>query len=328
MLRLLAPSIIWDPPSLLYTILTQPVKTIIRLLDLTFNLVRPKPKPPQLAIRIVCISDTHCLKAADIPDGDLLIHAGDLANLGSAEEIQAQINWLDSLPHPRKVVIAGNHDRHLDPRSRETLPLEHRHAVLNWKSLYYLQHTSVTFKFPNGRELKIYGAPHTPTAKRDDHAFRYIEGTDAWSDTVPADVDVLVTHCPPKYHLDLPATLGCDSLLGEVWRVQPTLHVFGHIHAGKTEFVGSLTAGKEIARWDNSQRTLEHALSRSDGFFRGLLDPRSWLDVIRVCFYGISGVLWERLMGGDSPQPTIMVLGSLMYNNTGKLGNPALVVEI
>ena len=328
MLRLLAPSIIWDPPSLLYTALTQPVKTLIRLLDFVFNLLRPKPKRPQLPIRVVCISDTHCLKSSDIPDGDLLVHAGDLANLGSAEEIQAQINWLDSLPHEQKVVIAGNHDRHLDPRSRATLPSEHRNAVLNWKSIYYLQHTTATLKFRNGRELKIYGAPQTPTAKRDDHAFRYSEGSDAWSDTVPADVDILVTHCPPKYHLDLPAALGCNDLLKEVWRVQPPMHVFGHIHAGKTEFVGSLTGGKQLARWDDSQRSLEHALARPDGFFRGLLDPRSWLDVSSVCFYGISGILWERFMGGDSPQPTIMLLASLMYNNTGKLGNPAQVVEI
>ena len=328
MLRLLAPSIIWDPPSLLYTILTQPVKTLIRLLDLTFNLLRPRPKAPLLPIRIVCISDTHCLKTSNIPDGDLLIHAGDLANLGSAQEIQAQINWLDSLPHEQKIVIAGNHDRHLDPRSRQALPSNDRDAVLNWKSLYYLQHSSVTLKFGNGRQLKIYGAPQTPTDKRDDHAFRYQRGFDAWSDTIPADVDVLVTHSPPKYHLDLPVALGCESLLEEVWRVQPALHIFGHVHAGKTDFVGRLKGGKEIARWDDSQRRLENALSRPDGFFRGLIDPRSWLDVVRVCFYGISGILWERLMGGEGPQPTTMVLASLMYNSTGVLENPAQVVDI
>lgn len=328
MLRLLAPSIIWDPPSLLYTVLTQPVKTLVRLLDLTFNLLRPQPKPPVLALKIVCISDTHCLKTSDIPDGDLLVHAGDLANMGSAEEIQTQINWLDSLTHERKVVIAGNHDRHLDPRSREVLPAEHRNAVLNWKSLCYLQHNSVVLKFSNGRELKVYGAPQTPTSKRDDHAFRYPEGSDAWSDTIPADADILVTHGPPKYHLDLPAALGCESLLEEVWKVQPPLHVFGHVHAGKTEFVGRLKGGREIARWDDQQKRLENALRRPDGFFRGVFDPRSWIDVVRICFYGMRGILWERLMGGDRPQPTIMVLASLMYNSTGVLGNPAQVVDI
>ena len=328
MLRLLAPSVIWDPPSLLYTILTQPVKTLVRLLDFVFNLLRPKPQLPPSPIRVICISDTHCLKTSDIPDGDLLIHAGDLTNLGSAEEIQPQINWINSLPHEQKVVIAGNHDRHLDPRSRATLPAEHRNAVLNWKSIHYLQHNTATLKFRNGRELKIYGAPQTPTDERDDHAFRYITGSDAWSDTVPADVDILVTHCPPKYHLDLPVALGCDNLLKEVWKVQPSLHVFGHVHSGKTEFVASLTGGKQLARWDDSQKTLENALARPDGFFRGILDPRSWLDVASVCFYGASGILWERFMGGDNPQPTTMVLATLVYDNTGKIGHPAQVVDV
>ena len=328
MLRLLAPSVIWDPPSLLYTILIQPVKTLIRLLDLTFNLLRPRPKPGSPTIRIVCISDTHCLKAWHIPDGDLLIHAGDLANLGSAAEIQPQIDWLNSLPHEHKVVIAGNHDRHLDPRSRETLSIQDKNAMLNWRGIWYLQHSSVKLKFQGGRELSIHGAPQTPASKKDDHAFRYSKDSDAWSDTVPRDVDILVTHSPPKYHLDLPVGLGCEYLLREVWQVQPTLHVFGHVHAGKSDFVGMLKGGKEIARWDEGQQCLEHALRRPDGFLRGILDPRSWLDVAQVIFYGISSVLWEQIWGGESRQPTTMVLASLMYCNSGKLGNPAQVVDI
>ena len=311
-----------------YTILTQPVKTLIRLLDLTFNLLRPRPKPLSPAIRIVCISDTHCLKASNIPDGDVLIHAGDLANLGSPQEIQAQINWLDSLPHEHKIVVAGNHDRHLDLKSREALPIGDREGVLNWKSLWYLQHNSATLKFQSGRKLKVYGAPQTPADKRDDFAFRYTRGSDAWSETIPSDVDVLVTHGPPKYHFDLPAALGCEHLLDEVWRVQPTLHVFGHVHAGKTEFVGRLKGGKEIVRWDQSQQILEHALTRPDGFFTSLIDPRSWIDLAKVLFSGISSVVWERMWGGESPQPTTMVLASLMYNNTGRIGNAPQVVDI
>ncbi|KAK5169461.1 uncharacterized protein LTR77_005437 [Saxophila tyrrhenica] len=313
MQHFLAPAITYDPPSLLYTLLTQPIKTLIRLLDLTFSTLRPKPKPNQPPIRIVCISDTHCLKAPNIPDGDLLIHAGDLANLGSAEEIQPQIDWLDSLPHRHKVVIAGNHDRMLDPRSRDTLPLKDR---------------SVALKFNSGRRLNIYGAPQTPASKKDDHAFRYPQESDAWSETVPRDVDVLVTHTPPKHHLDLPIALGCEYLLKEVWDVQPTLHVFGHIHAGKSDFVGQLKGGQEVVRWDDGQRALERALARPDGLFRGIVDPRSWLDVARVTYYGITNVLWEQIWGGSSPASTRMVLASLMYCNSGELRNPPQVVGI
>jgi Icc-related predicted phosphoesterase len=328
LLRLLAPSIIWDPPSLLYTVLTQPVKTLVRLLDLVLNLLRPRSKPGTPAIRVVCISDTHCLKTTNIPDGDLLIHAGDLTNLGNVSEIQAQIDWLNSLPHEHKVVIAGNHDRHLDPRSREALPLEERYDVINWRSLWYLQHSAVTLKFAGGRQLKVYGAPQTPTAQLDDHGFRYIESSDAWTDTIPPDVDVLITHTPPKFHMDLPAALGCEHLLREVWEIQPTLHVFGHIHAGKSDFVGGFKAGQETVRWDDGQRVYENALRRKDGFIRGILDPRSWFDAVQIVFYGISNVLWEQVWGGSSPPTTTMVLASLMYCNTGRLGNPPITVDI
>ena len=52
-----------------------------------------------------------------------------------------------------------------------------------------------------------------------------------WTDSVPADTDVLLTHGPPKGHLDL-AGKGCKYLLKEIWRKRPRLIVFGHIHEG------------------------------------------------------------------------------------------------
>lgn len=328
MFQRLAPPSIYDPPSLLYTILTQPVKTLIRLLDFFFSLLRSRPSPVSPPLRIVCISDTHCLKTSHIPNGDLLIHAGDLTNIGNPQELQAQIDWLDSLPHEQKIAIAGNHDRYFDPRSRQTLSRKDRDGVVKWRNVKYLQHSSIELKFSNGRELKIYGAPQTPTNGPDDHAFRYPYGSDAWSETVLRDVDILVTHNPPKYHFDLPAALGCEYLLEEVWKVRPTLHVFGHIHSGKTDFVGWLKHGREFVRWDAAQKCIEHALGRPDGFLRGLIDPRSWFDVAKVAFYGTTAVLWDRLWGGQSQEPTLMVLASLMYCNTNQLGNPPQVVDI
>ena len=52
------------------------------------------PPPGAKPIRVVCISDTHTLKWHNVPDGDLLIHAGDLADDGSVREIQAAVDWL------------------------------------------------------------------------------------------------------------------------------------------------------------------------------------------------------------------------------------------
>ena len=60
------------------------------------------------AIRIVCISDTHnddC--SADLPDGDILIHAGDMTDDGTMEELEKAYRWISKLPHKFKVIVAG-----------------------------------------------------------------------------------------------------------------------------------------------------------------------------------------------------------------------------
>ena len=49
---------------------------------------------------------------------------------------------------------------------------------------------------------------------------------------VPYITDILVTHMPPLYHLDMSGQ-GDRSLLKALWKVQPALHVFGHLHAGR-----------------------------------------------------------------------------------------------
>ena len=59
--------------------------------------------------RIVCISDTHCAEI-DVPDGDILLHAGDLTYMGKPDELRVVMDWLSSLPHKHKIFIAGNHD--------------------------------------------------------------------------------------------------------------------------------------------------------------------------------------------------------------------------
>ena len=51
----------------------------------------------------------------EIPDGDVLVHAGDLTNTGGLKEIREFCSWMATLPHQHKIVIAGNHDITLDP---------------------------------------------------------------------------------------------------------------------------------------------------------------------------------------------------------------------
>ena len=230
----------FDPPSLLYTFLSSPLKFVLHHThELLLSLRGPScnnAPPPSTCIRLVCISDTHTFKPhttssatrtrnVTLPPGDVLIHAGDLSNDGSFSAIQDQISWLSSLPYEHKVVIAGNHDSYLDPRSRH--PEDHNKSM-QWGSVQYLQHSALTLHFPQrGRSLNFYGAPHIPMCGGPEFAFQYQREEDAWSGTIPLGTDILITHTPPQYHLDLPNALGCEWLLREIWKIRPRVHVYG-----------------------------------------------------------------------------------------------------
>jgi Icc-related predicted phosphoesterase len=185
---------------------------------------------PEKRIKVVCTSDTHNTQP-HIPDGDVLLHAGDLTNHGTAAEVQAQLDWLASLPHTHKVVIAGNHDKVLDPDF-----VEHRRGLgerfsLNWHDITYLRCSSVTLDVARvDRSLKVYGDPETPEYGR--WAFQHPRNKDTWTNTIPPHVDVLLTHGPPMGHLDWDRA-GCPFLLKEIRRARPRLVLFGHIHEAR-----------------------------------------------------------------------------------------------
>lgn len=159
----------WDPPTALDRILESPLRTLVSTIYSFLLFFRgPAFKPPRYkqAIRVVCISDTHTNVTA-VPNGDMLIHAGDMTNAGTVEEIQKQIDWLDSLPHKEKIIVAGNHDNYFDPQTRKP---EDRGKRLNFRGIHYLENKSVVLKFKGGRKLKFYGAPDIPYINSSEHA--------------------------------------------------------------------------------------------------------------------------------------------------------------
>ncbi|KAF2761225.1 putative phosphoesterase [Pseudovirgaria hyperparasitica] len=185
------------------------------------------PSDPINPITVVCISDTHNSQPP-VPAGDILIHAGDLTQSGTQEELAAAIEWLKALPHAHKILVGGNHDALLDKsftRHRSDRVMK----GLDWGDLIYLERESVVVSCSNGRRISIYGSPMSP--RHGNWAFQYPRTEDIWTNTIPSDLDILITHGPPKGHLDC-GGLGCAFLLREIWRVKPKLHVFGHVHEG------------------------------------------------------------------------------------------------
>jgi hypothetical protein len=338
------PSSIFAPPSVAYSLLHHPITTLISYLHYFLLYLRgPSYKPPKAsntrpAIRAVCISDTHTkIPSQPLPLGDLLIHSGDLTNLGTLAEIQRSIDWLKTLQKPWPgssdgyryiVVVCGNHDSYFDTRSRSNFDKAQKNRKLDWGKIIYLQHESVTLPFPGDRKLKIYGAPQIPKCGGKEFAFQYERGQDAWSNTIPDDIDVLVTHNPPKWHLDVPECggLGDEFELQEVWRIKPTLQVFGHVHSGY---------GRENVWWDKAQKTFEGILELAYGsgkkpysqpMFLELLNAQLYLKGITLLWYDCKGILWNRLWKG-ARQGGIMVNAALTYQTSNKLRNkPQLVV--
>ena len=344
------------PPTFLYNLLHHPLTTLITILHHLLLFLRGPSYRPLLPftptrppIRITCISDTHTkIPPKSLPAGDLLIHAGDLTNTGTRSEIQRTLDWLKTLQKPwpgssdgfrHIVVIAGNHDSYFDERSRSNYDKAQKsrqqhggQLALDFGKIHYLQHSSVTLHFPGDplRKLKVYGAPQIPKCGGKEFAFQYARGNDAWSGTVPDDVDVLVTHNPPKWHLDVPEAggLGCEHELKEVWRVKPTVHVFGHVHSGH---------GRENVWWDEGMRAFEEVREmayggRAPGAYTQpilveLFHVKLWVKGWKVLYEDVKGVLWNRLWGG-ARQGGIMVNAALTYRTTDKLGNKPHVVVL
>jgi Icc-related predicted phosphoesterase len=178
-------------------------------------------------VKLVLISDTHGKhRHFETPQGDVLIHAGDIMSSGwDSSEIRDFNAWLGDQPQTHKIVIAGNHDW-LFEKHRST-----RNLLTN---AIYLEDSGVEID-----GVEFWGSPVQPEFMN--WAFNRKRGEDIkkhW-DLIPEGTDVLITHGPPAGFRDWTKvgneSLGCRNLRETVARIQPKLNVFGHIHGGYGE---------------------------------------------------------------------------------------------
>lgn len=129
------------------------------------SLARDAPKPAD-HVRFVCISDTHNKhNMLNLPDGDVLLHAGDFTWQGTQEEVESFCNFLKENKEKYKhiVVIAGNHELSFDDMKGVCLGLlrkkadcskgSHLKAMLR-KHCTYLEDEEVKLM-----GFRIYGSP-------------------------------------------------------------------------------------------------------------------------------------------------------------------------
>lgn len=178
---------------------------------------------------LVCISDTHGEHdSVVLPEGDILVHAGDVTAHGTENDLIAFLDWFGGRDFRHRLFVAGNHD---------TFPERSPVRAARWA-----REAGVIWLNDSGCELdglSFWGSPITPRFQ--DWAFMRNPGADIeahWA-LIPEQVDVLVTHGPPHGILDqverpggLLENTGCPSLLATLQRVRPAVHLFGHIHEG------------------------------------------------------------------------------------------------
>jgi Icc-related predicted phosphoesterase len=181
-------------------------------------------------LKLVLISDTHGLHdKLVLPPGDILVHAGDLTNMGKIHEIKAAAMWLRGQLQDFKYVVCvgGNHDFGL-----EAFYKEGREDILRkdfFGDVHYLRDNAVILD-----GVKFWGSPWQPEFF--DWAFNLRRGEQlkARWDRIPHQTDVLITHGPSMGVLDQVGHehVGCADLRQAVERIKPRVHVFGHIHCG------------------------------------------------------------------------------------------------
>jgi predicted phosphohydrolase len=237
-------------------------------------------------VRFVVLSDTHNQHdRITVPDGDVLLHLGDVADKGQLTHIRSFAPWFSQLPHGSKFIIPGNHDRVLGSPDAINLAEEYQ----NIERCKLLLDETVTV-----HNIRIHGTSWDSSEWED---------FSAWpaDSTVSPPIDILLTHLGP-YHVR--SNGGSRALLQQVVQRRIPLHLFGHFHYGRgsethqgTTFINCATTGNDsktlappvVFDFDPVTRKLSHVdvgLPEDMGFFgqgRAVWRDLSDNDFTRFC---------------------------------------------
>lgn len=198
-------------------------------------------------MKIVAISDTHTKHGLiQIPECDVLVHAGDFSFRGKFMEVREFVWWLKEQPAKHKIVIAGNHEETFDNSKlggKFNAACRDMLAKNLDEGIHYLENSSITID-----GIKFYGTPWTPWFY--DWGFNGLEGPDApfrygtypnLEDVygeIPEDTNILICHGPPYGYVDQATDERAGSvemrkLLESMKLHQLRLYLCGHIHEAR-----------------------------------------------------------------------------------------------
>lgn len=207
-------------------------------------------------LKVIALSDVHLQPMEKILkgcEGDLLVIAGDMTFTGSLQEMGRFKRDLIKVRHQftHTALCLGNHERELDPARGFHNGLNYMQEMAQDVGFDFLHNSGVTYT-KNGRDIKVWGSPFTPTFF--DWGFLKDRGepiAQIWKQ-IPEGLDLLVTHGGPHKVLDyLPwsgENVGCEELRARLDSMEAPakIHCFGHIHIGHGAKLHRTPLGKTI----------------------------------------------------------------------------------
>ena len=173
-------------------------------------------------MKIAAFSDCHWLykDIKEFPEADMCIFAGDWCGSGFyISETIDFLSWFKNLPYKTKVAIPGNHDRLCQLNEKMCKDL------FQQADAHLLIDEQIDIQ-----GLSIYGSPWCPLFNN--WAYMLSEEQLKWKfKHIPEDLDILITHTPPKGICD-PDGYGSEELRKHLPNINPKIHIFGHNHSG------------------------------------------------------------------------------------------------
>lgn len=178
-------------------------------------------------IRIICISDTHGRHSwftDNIPNGDILIHGGDITfqGRGGVNSLKSFNKWLKKFNHKYKILIGGNHDRFMPNMDYLLL----KDNIFN--NCIYLDNNSYTIReFDN---FTIFGCGWSPKGS-ENNAFQQI--TNDILNINNDKIDILLGHSDMtrfnRYYGNDNKKI--NNIIDSVKKCNACIHLCGHFHA-------------------------------------------------------------------------------------------------
>ncbi|KAF2110013.1 Metallo-dependent phosphatase-like protein [Lophiotrema nucula] len=297
-------------------------------------------------IRFLILSDTHGHKLpSNYPECDVVLHCGDLTEDGSPESIASALESLGNIKAELRLAIAGNHEISLDGqyfKSEGGSDKDHSRAVSLVKAedseavkhgVVFLNEGTHSFTLKSGATFRVYTSPYTP--QYDSSAFQYPSGEDRfnpphftpqWASNtstadslIPENIDIVMTHGPPKYLLDSTSdgrSAGCEHLRRAIARVRPRFHCFGHIHGGY---------GAQRIHYETELSSSSSTNHDVDGI---ITMTKEWVGKNQAKRKGYASLPPSAAEDFRNSKDQTLMVNAAMENSAGELENAPWIVEL